>query len=227
MHSEEEEMTEPGDTLHPHQERQSGAIASFALQGLLTLTVVPQGADQKEPKVVLEASQPFFRFSRDQVRQLHQMLCDIHIPRPAHRSEDEDTNIYDLAEASLHGKVRFVYRSPYLQHPALLGLTALVLELSSDELVVLEMEVLDLVYDMNCVDAVCFYARSPSSQERVRHLLFLEQHGKYRDPALCGLYPYPMLPRLGWYLFPCLDQPVSTEQRPVCPECLRLWQALK
>ena len=193
----------------------------------VSICVVPQD----EPKLMLEACQPFFRLSREQVRQFAHMLGDAQslllklYPVEQHLEWDEEAERrFLVADQMLAAKIRFVARSPSLRYPAVLGLDKLITELTREELAMLETEVSFHSYDLDIADAVCFYAVPPLAQS-LQHLQTKEQRN-IRGPVLCGAYPPPAEQpsrRNVWILFVCNDQPKATKQHPLCQRCLDLW----
>ena len=205
-------------------------MPSRSVEELIAVSVCVS-SQQEEPKIVFEACQPFFRFSRKQVRQFADMLEDAQSLLlelyPGEREEeewdDEAERRFAVADQMLATKINFVARSPSLHYPALLGIDRLIFDLSREELEMLAIEVSSHKYDLDIADAVCFYAVPPSFQG-LQHLQTKELRN-IRGQALCGAYP-PYTEQIGhniWLLLVCNNQPRSTKQYPLCPKCLDLW----
>jgi hypothetical protein len=180
-----------------------------------------------EPQVVLKAGQPYLLLSREQVRDLYQMISQtrkqlallLQASSPA--PPDERPDSYDQAETQLHTKAHFIARSPQLRYPAIVRLEGLISHLSEDELTVLSSEIMTVVYDIAKAEASWWYAELPSL-EGTRHLVRAEQRHRH-GPALCGQLP----PQdqgalfLGWLLVPVEGSP---NPEAICPTCRALWQ---
>lgn len=188
-----------------------------------SMTLVSHPDEHGTPVCSFHMKQPYLLLSRDQVRQLHSLLGEtLGALRRLYHEQDVSCEGYadetdDLATETLHEKVRFVYRSAQLRFPAIVSATALTLELTSDELQELEIEVMMLAQDLDADDASWFYADS-SIYQGIRHLAQKQQCVR-QGPVLCG-----SLPPSGqsWYFVPFFGHP-QDQGLPLCPRCVARW----
>jgi hypothetical protein len=190
-----------------------------------------------EPVVSLLATQLFFGLSRVQVREFYQMLIDadkalypLRHAQPGQEQqpmEEDDENIYETAMTTLQTKVRFVVRGVHQEPVAMLGLETLQCELTKDELIMLDQEVLWLLCDIKKDEANWFYAYQYST-DNVYHLMDKGHYDRY-GAALCGSRPVLRVPvaegysLCGWFLLPLNKEEQLDEQR-TCLACLTLWK---
>jgi hypothetical protein len=186
----------------------------------LTLTIYRQ-------KCYVHANQPFFLLSRDQVRQFDVLLRDAQsamsqlfpVSQERERTEWESGDVYDIAEKTLQEKIRFVRRPAHLQFPAIMNLTSLTVELTRNELMVLELDVMSCVHDLDVDEAEWFYAKLLHG---TRHLVRKDLRVR-RGAVLCGSLPRTAAdaPLQGWLFFPFFDKPEGSD---LCSACLQQWR---
>jgi hypothetical protein len=173
-----------------------------------------------EPHVVLKAKQPYLLLSRKQVRDFYQMIHQMEaalaqLPQTSSSAQPEEgLETYDQAEIQLHSKLRFISRPAHLNFPALLRLETPTCQLSEDELMVLEIEVM-MANAIVKAEAFWWYAQPPSLQG-IHHLVRADA-AQCHGPALCGQLPPQGQGALfkGWFLVPvegCLTQKRSAQR---------------
>lgn len=162
------------------------------------------------------------------------VLC----PLPTHAAtgvveenhDEEEGNAYETAGITLSAKVRFVERGLHQEPVAMLGLEKLWCELTEAELMVLNIQVLGLLYEIEKDEASWFYAFEHFTDDAY-HLMD-KGHYNRQGLVLCGSRPMLQVSveeggsLQGWFLLPLGKEKELEEQR-VCLECLARWKKLQ